>query len=110
MQSRIEFLQQSIQALSSAENQIAQLKAELEDLNEDCIRLANYAIETNPEVDRRIIEVMAVLDELVDTFDNILAKPGDDIKKQRETDYRYSVRFDAKSVKQCLEEHELSSV
>lgn len=106
MQSRVDFLQQTIEALESVEKQVAQLKFEVKELHSDCVCLTNYGIATSEEMDNRIVETLSILDELVDSFDNILAKPGDDIKTQRETDYRYSVRKDAKTVKAALAEQE----
>ena len=106
MQSRVEFLHQTLQALDSVENQIGQLKQEVKELHEDCAKMSKYGIESNEELDKQIVLVLGILDELVDSFDNILAKPGDDIKTQRETDYRYSVRKDAKSVEAALAEYE----
>lgn len=110
MQSRIDFLEQSILALDSVLVQTARLKDELNSLHQDCLRLKAYGIESNQEMDKQIVEAFDVLDELVDSYDNILAKPGDDIKTQRETDYRYSRRNDAKTVEQSLQEHELALV
>ena len=110
MHSRVDFLQQTLAALDSVEKQVAQLKYEIKELHGDSVRLANYGIEKNEELDKRIILTLDILDELVDSFDNILAKPGDDIKTQRETDYRYSVRKDAKTVEIALKEHELQAV
>lgn len=106
MQSRVEFLHQTLQALESVENQVGQLKAEINELHDDCVRMNKYGIEKNEELDKQIILVLGILDELVDSFDNILAKPGDDMKTQRETDYRYSVRKDAKTVEHALAEYE----
>lgn len=110
MQSRVDFLQQTLAALESVEKQVAHLKYEIKELHGDSVRLSNYGIEKNEELDKRIVETLDILDELVDSFDNILAKPGDDIKTQRETDYRYSVRKDAKTVELALKEHELQAV
>ncbi len=107
MQSRIEFLYHTLRALESVEIQVGQLKEGIQDLHDDCERLQEYGVESNEVVDQRIIDALSILDELVDSFDNILAKPGDDIKTQRETDYRYSVRKDAKTVEIALKEHEL---
>lgn len=107
MQSRVEFLYSTLRALESVESQVGQLKEEIQDLHDDCAKMCDYGIESNEIIDRRIVETLSILDELVDSFDNILAKPGDDIKTQRETDYRYSVRKDAKTVEVALKEHEL---
>ena len=107
MQSRVEFLYQTLRALESVETQVAQLREQLGELHNDCEKMCDYGIEKNEVIDTRIIEALSILDELVDSFDNILAKPGDDIKTQRETDYRYSVRKDAKTVELALKEHEL---
>ncbi len=109
MQSRIDFLELTLSALESVEIQVGQLKAEIRDLHEDCIALNKYGIEENEELDKSIVDALSIMDELVDSFDNILAKPGDDIKTQRETDYRYSVNKTAKTVEDALKEHELVS-
>lgn len=105
MQSRVEFLHQTLQALESVEHQVGQLKTEVRELHEDATRMAKYGLENNAELDKQIVLVLGILDELVDSFDNILAKPGDDIKTQRETDYRYSVNKDAKTVEKVLKEY-----
>lgn len=107
MQSRVEFLYHTLRALESVEVQVGQLKDDIQELHDDCARMEEYGIEQNEIADQKIVEALSILDELVDSFDNILAKPGDDIQTQRDTDYRYSVRKDAKTVEAALKEHEL---
>ena len=110
MQSRVEFLHQTIQALESVEHQVGQLKSEVKELHEDANRMCKYGLEKNEELDKQIVLVLGILDELVDSFDNILASPGHDMKTQRETDYRYSVRKDAKPVEAVLAEYKPAAV